>query len=74
MPWTTFLEVWVRRRRIVFFFALLMLGAIPLYNSIENPRLSGMLAVDRVQLIASGLCFGVALGVLMGARKFPGER
>jgi hypothetical protein len=45
----------------------------PLLNSLSNPRLEGLHGSDFVQLITSGLCFGVGFGVLFGGRKFPGE-
>jgi hypothetical protein len=55
---------------IVLFFALIVAGLIPLLQSLNNPRLTGMRAVDRIQLITSGLCFGVALGAMVrGAGK-----
>jgi hypothetical protein len=63
----------VHKRRILVFSFLMLFGLIALMNSIENPRLSPMHVVDRLQLIASGLCFGMACGVLVGGCKFPGE-
>jgi hypothetical protein len=52
---------------IVLFFALIVAGLIPLLQSLNNPRLTGMRAVDRIQLMTSGLCFGAALGALVSA-------
>jgi hypothetical protein len=63
----------VHKRRVITLAFLLLFGVIPLLNSLNNPRLSGMHAVDRIQLVASGLCFGVGFGLLLGGRKFPGE-
>ena len=57
----------MRRRMIVLFFAMIVAGLIPLLQSLNNPRLAGMRAFDRVQLITSGLCFGTALGALVSA-------
>jgi hypothetical protein len=63
----------VGKRRVVLFLFLLMFGLAPLLNSLSNPRLAGLHGSDVVQLVASGLCFGVGFGVLFGGRKFPGE-
>jgi hypothetical protein len=52
---------------------LFLFGTFPLLNSLSNPRLSGIHGSDRLQLIAVGFCFGLGFGILMGARKFPGE-
>jgi hypothetical protein len=52
---------------------LFLFGAFALLNIIDKPRLAGMHGSDRLQLIACGFCFGVGFGILMGARKFPGE-
>lgn len=61
------------RRRLTVFLSLLMLGLFGLLRMIGNPRLAMLHGSDFVQLIASGLCFGVGFGVLFGKRKFPGE-
>lgn len=50
-----------------------MFGLLALLNSLSNPRIEGLHGSDIVQLMASGLCFGVGFGVLFGGRKFPGE-
>ncbi len=63
----------MNKRRVFTFAFLLLFGVIPLLNSLNNPRLSGMRGADRIQLMASGLCFGMAFGVLLGGRKFSGE-
>jgi hypothetical protein len=52
---------------------LVLLGLVPLFNSVQNPRLAGMHGSDFVRLIASGICFGVAFGIVVGRRKFRGE-
>ena len=57
----------MRRQMIVLFFGLMVAGLIPLLQSLNNPRLTGMRAFDRIQLIASGICFGVALRALVSA-------
>ena len=50
-----------------------MFGLFALLNSLSNARLEGLHGSDIVQLTASGLCFGVGIGVMFGGRKFPGE-
>jgi hypothetical protein len=61
------------KRRMILFVFLLMFGLFPLLNSLSNPRLEGLHKSDLVQLIASGLCFGLGLGLLLGSRKFLSE-
>jgi hypothetical protein len=61
------------RRRLAVAGFLLLFGILVLMNSLNNPRLHLIHGSDRVQLIASGLCFGVGFGVLMGGRRFTGE-
>jgi hypothetical protein len=63
----------MNKRRVSLFLLMLMLGLFPLLNALGNPRLSGVHGSDFVQLISSGLCFGVGFGVLIGRRKFLGE-
>lgn len=57
----------MRKRSILIFFGLIVTGLAPLLNNINNPRLAGMRAVDRIQLIATGACFGVAFVSLVSA-------
>lgn len=45
---------------------------IPLLNNLTL-RLKGLHGSDFLQLIASGLRFGLGFGVLFGGRKIPGE-
>lgn len=66
-------EDFVGKRRVILSLFLLMLGLFPLLNSLSNPRLGGLHGSDFLRLIASGFCFGVGFGVLVGGRKFPGE-
>lgn len=61
------------KRRVILFLFLLMLGSIPLLNSLSNPRLVGLHGADILRLIAVGWCYGIGFGVLFGGRKFPGE-
>jgi hypothetical protein len=43
------------------FVPLLVVGFIGLYNVAHHPRFEAIHTVDVVQLVASGVCFGVAL-------------
>jgi hypothetical protein len=61
------------KRRVITILFLMLFGLFPFMNSLSNPRTKGLHGADRLQLIASGLCFGVGLGILIGGRRFPGE-
>jgi hypothetical protein len=63
----------VKKTRLSIFAFLLLFGAFPLFNSLNNPRVQGLHGSDVVRLIAVGLCFGVGFGILVGGRRFPGE-
>ncbi len=54
-----------RRRRIIVGLFMLMLGVAPLLNALGNPRVQALHGVDVLGLIASGLCFGFGLGLLL---------
>lgn len=52
----------------------LILGIIGLSTLMRNPRFETFHTVDVLQLIASGMCFGVALGLVLSRRqKSSGE-
>ena len=61
------------KRRWILALFLFLLGLFPLFNSIGNPRTQALHGSDRLQLIASGWCFGIGFGVLVGKRRFQGE-
>jgi hypothetical protein len=63
----------MNRRRLFVCVFLVLIGLMPLFNSLGNPRLKGLHGSDFVQLIAVGICFGVAFGILVGRRTFRGE-
>lgn len=42
-----------------------MIGCIGISNSARNPRFESFHNVDILQLLASGMCFGVALTTLV---------
>ena len=50
-----------RRRLITGAFVPLLIGFIAMYNVTRYPRFAAFRSVDVVQLIACGMCFGVAL-------------
>lgn len=53
------------RRRLVPFWLPLLVGFMSLANAVDRPRLAALRGVDLLQLIASGMCFGVALATLV---------
>ena len=63
----------MRNRRVVFLVLMFMFGLFALLGSMSGPRFEAFHGSDVVQLVASGLCFGVGFGVLLGKHKFPGE-
>jgi len=59
-----------RRRRFAAIFVPAFVGLIGLFSLINRPRFQTYHTVDVIQLLASGLCFGVALAALL--RVFRG--
>lgn len=56
-------------------FVLILIGLIGVNNVIRHPRFQFFHTVDVVQLLASGMCFGVALStaiVLLRTRRKAG--
>jgi hypothetical protein len=49
------------------FALMLVFGAMELYFVMRSPRFQDMHNIDIAQLMVSGLCFGVALSILIGA-------
>ena len=54
-----------RRKVVAGIFVPLLVGLIGLFNVASKPRFETFHAVDVVQLIATGMCFGAALGMLV---------
>ena len=54
------------RRRLVPVWLPLLLGCMSFANVVSRPRLAALHGSDIVQLIATGMCFGVALATLIG--------
>lgn len=50
-----------RRRMISSIFVPIFVGLIGMFNVTRYPRFADIRSVDVVQLVASGMCFGVAL-------------
>jgi hypothetical protein len=46
-------------------FILVVVGLIALMNVARNPRFEAIHTVDVLGLMASGLCFGVALALIL---------
>ncbi|HEY7353084.1 MAG TPA: hypothetical protein VH596_10010 [Terriglobales bacterium] len=42
-----------------------LIGLIGMYNVAHHPRFAAIHSVDVVQLVASGMCFGVALFLII---------
>ena len=53
------------RRRLAPFWVPLLLGLMSLANAVGRPRVAALHGSDIVQLIATGMCFGVALVTLI---------
>ena len=53
-------------------FIAFLIGLVGLATMISSHRLEHIRAVDTVQLIASGMCFGIAIAVAVRSRKASG--
>ena len=62
-----------RRKLFPFWFPLLF-GLMGVARIFGNPRLAAIRTVDLVQLIAIGMCFGVAVTTLVTFRRRPRDR
>ena len=54
-----------RRQVVSSVVAPVFIGLVGLYNVASKPRFEAFHTVDVIQLIATGMCFGAALGVLV---------
>ena len=54
----------MKNRRSAPFRVPLLFGLISLTNVLTRPRMQNVRAVDEVQLVATGMCFGAALVAL----------
>lgn len=62
-----------RRRNLLFPLSIGVTGFAVLLNAVSKPGVAALRAVDVLQLIASGMCFGVALAKLIGALRNRGS-
>jgi hypothetical protein len=51
--------------------ASFFVGLIGLFALMQRPRFASYYTVDVVQLLATGMCFGVALAALIGLVRAP---
>ncbi len=59
------------RRKLFPFWIPLLFGLMGVSRIFANPRLAAIRTVDIVQLIAIGMCFGVALATLVTFLRRP---
>ena len=59
------------RRKMAPFWMPLLFGLLGVSRLIDNPRLAGVRAVDIIQLLATGMCLGVALTTLVHFLRRP---
>jgi hypothetical protein len=62
------------RRQLAPFWVPLLLGLLSFFNMIGKPRFATLHASDVVQLVGTGMCFGVALATLIAFLRRPGAR
>jgi hypothetical protein len=63
----------LRDRRIIAAVFLLMFGALALVRMIGNPRVQALHGSDVLGLLASGLCFGAGIALLLRRIILRGE-
>ena len=59
------------RRKLVPFWVPLLFGLLSLSSMISRPRFATFRATDVIQLIGTGVCFGVALATLVVFFRSP---
>jgi hypothetical protein len=62
-----------RKARIVVGLFVLLSGVPPLINAMGNPRVATLHGSDVMGLLASGLCLGFGLALLISRLIFRGE-
>jgi hypothetical protein len=60
-----------RRRKLAPFWVPLLFGLLSLVNLVGKPRLATLHASDVVQLLGTGMCFGVAVASLVAFLRGP---
>ena len=61
------------RRKLVPFWASMLFGLMSFFSIVGNPRFATLHGSDVVHLIATGMCFGVALVTLVIFFRGPGS-
>jgi hypothetical protein len=61
-----------RSIRLIVGLFMLMLGVPPLLNALNNPRVQALHTPDVLGFMASGLCIGFGLGLLLSKPLFRG--
>jgi hypothetical protein len=62
-----------RKARMVVGWFVLLSGVPPLINALGNPRVATLHGSDVMGLLASGLCLGFGLALLISRLIFRGE-
>ena len=62
------------RRRLFPSLSPLVFGLMGMARIFGNPRLAAIRAIDVVQLIGIGMCFGVALAMLVPFLRRPRDK
>ncbi len=62
------------RRPVTAIVLPILIGCIGLFALFQRPRVQAYYAVDVVQLIVCGACFGVALAVIFLVARGPARR
>lgn len=52
-------------------FVLILVGSIGFFSLTQRPRFQAFHAVDVVQLLATGMCYGVALAGIVAMLRKP---
>jgi hypothetical protein len=60
----------VRKKELFIGVVVFLIGMIPLYNSINDPRMAAARVPEFLRLIGSGMLFGVGLALFLGAGIF----
>jgi hypothetical protein len=62
------------RRQLAPVWVPLLFGLLSFFNMVSKPSFATIRGVDVVQLIATGMCFGVALATLVVFARRPRAR
>lgn len=63
----------IRRRSLsASIFVLIVIGSVGFFNLTERPRFQAFHTVDILQLLATGMCYGVALAGIISLFRKPG--